>query len=48
MFKDEQTLYDFIANDASYIDNSNDNGGRDDEWDDDNHCWKDRPHDYSC
>ena len=48
MFKDEQTLYDFIANDASYIDNSNDNGGRDDEWDDNNQCWKDRPHDYSC
>lgn len=47
MFKDEQTLYDFIANDSSYIDNSNDNGGRDDEWDDDMNCWKARPGDYA-
>ena len=31
MFASEKTLRDFLFNDGSYIDNSNDNGGRDDE-----------------
>lgn len=31
MFMSKKTLTDFLFNDGSYIDNSNDNGGRDDE-----------------
>lgn len=31
MFQTEKTLRDFLVNDGSYIDNSNDNGGRDDD-----------------
>jgi len=32
MFESEKSLVDFLFNDASYIDNSNDNGGRDEEY----------------
>lgn len=38
MFETAETLYDFIANENSYIDNSNDNGGRSDY---------NKPEDYS-
>lgn len=31
MFQSEKTLHDFLFNEGSYIDNSNDNGGRDDD-----------------
>lgn len=33
MFKSKKALEDFLFNDGSLIDNSNDNGGRDDEYD---------------
>ena len=47
MFQSEKMLYDFLFNSGSYIDNSNDNGGRDD----DEYDWKLRryssqPEDY--
>lgn len=46
MFMTKEMLYDFLANDNSYIDNSNDNGGRDDEWDDELECIPPPPNDY--
>lgn len=47
MFTDEKMLYDFLANDHSYVDNSNDNGGRDDD-DYDLNTWRPMsiPNDY--
>ena len=47
MFRDEKTLRDFLFNDGSYIDNSNDNGGRDDdEYDFDKRRYSSQPDDY--
>ena len=47
MFASEKTLHDFLLNDGSYIDNSNDNGGRDDEeYDCDTGKYSSQPPDY--
>ena len=47
MFASEKTLRDFLFNDGSYIDNSNDNGGRDDEeYDCDTGKYSSQPPDY--
>ena len=47
MFESEKALYDFLVNDGSYIDNSNDNGGRDDEdYDFDRNRYSSQPDDY--
>jgi hypothetical protein len=47
MFMTEKTLADFLFNDGSYIDNSNDNGGRDDEeYDCDTGKYSSQPPDY--
>jgi len=46
MFETRKALYDFLANDLSYIDNSNDNGGRDDEYDPETDSYPERPKDY--
>lgn len=47
MFQTEKTLYDFLFNEGSYIDNSNDNGGRDDdEYDYIKHRYSSQPEDY--
>lgn len=47
MFMSDDKLYDFLANDHSYIDNSNDNGGRDDD-EFDTATWRPKsiPNDY--
>ena len=47
MFESYETLYDFLANSHSYIDNSNDNGGRDDEYDPETDSYPERPQDYT-
>lgn len=47
MFQSEKTLRDFLFNDGSYIDCSNDNGGRDDEdYDYVQHRYSSQPSDY--
>lgn len=47
MFQTEKTLYDFLFNEGSYIDNSNDNGGRDDdEYDYVKRRYSSQPEDY--
>lgn len=47
MFRTEKTLRDFLLNDGSYIDCSNDNGGRDDdEYDWNKHRYSSQPDDY--
>ena len=47
MFRTEKTLRDFLLNDGSYIDCSNDNGGRDDdEYDWNKHRYSSQPEDY--
>lgn len=47
MFMSEKTLRDFLLNEDSYIDNSNDNGGRDDdEYDWNLHRYSSQPPDY--
>ena len=47
MFQTEKTLYDFLFNEGSYIDSSNDNGGRDDdEYDYVKHRYSSQPEDY--
>ena len=47
MFETDKTLWDFLTNDGSYIDNSNDNGGRDDdEYDYDKRRYSSQPDDY--
>lgn len=47
MFRTEKTLRDFLLNDGSYIDCSNDNGGRDDdEYDLNKHRYSSQPEDY--
>ena len=47
MFRTEKTLCDFLLNDGSYIDCSNDNGGRDDdEYDWNKHRYSSQPEDY--
>jgi len=47
MFETEKTLRDFLLNDGSYIDCSNDNGGRDDdEYDWDKHRYSSQLEDY--
>lgn len=47
MFQTEKTLYDFLFNEGSYIDSSNDNGGRDDdEYDYIKHRYSSQPDDY--
>ena len=47
MFKTKKALRDFLTNSGSYIDNSNDNGGRDDdEWDDVAGRYSSQPEDY--
>lgn len=47
MFETEKKLRDFLVNSGSYIDNSNDNGGRDDdEWDCSTHRYSSDPGDY--
>lgn len=47
MFQSEKTLYDFLVNTGSYIDNSNDNGGRDDdEYDYYSKKYSSQPNDY--
>lgn len=47
MFRTEKILRDFLLNDGSYIDCSNDNGGRDDdEYDWNKHRYSSQPEDY--
>lgn len=47
MFRTEKTLRDFLLNNGSYIDCSNDNGGRDDdEYDWNKHRYSSQPEDY--
>ena len=47
MFKTKKALRDFLTNSGSYVDNSNDNGGRDDdEWDDATGRYSSQPEDY--
>ena len=47
MFETEKTLRDFLLNEGSYIDNSNDNGGRDDdEYDWNANRYSSQPSDY--
>ena len=47
MFRTEKTLHDFLLNDGSYIDCSNDNGGRDnDDYDFNTRRYSSQPEDY--
>ena len=49
MFKSKKAMEDFLFNDGSYIDNSNDNGGRDSDdcfWDEETNAYSTIPPDY--